>query len=37
MENDEAVSHPSHRPLEAAGETGASHIPTALDDDDYSL
>lgn len=33
MENDETVSHPSHRSLEDTDAAGVSHIPPALDDD----
>ena len=33
MENDKAVSHPSHRSLEDADAAGVSHIPPALDGD----
>ncbi len=29
LENDSAVSHPSHNLLENAGTSGISHIPTA--------
>ena len=32
-ENDEAVSHPSHRSLEDTDAAGVSHIPPALDGD----
>lgn len=33
VENDKAVSHPSHNRLEDADKTGVSHISTAINGD----